>query len=188
MTAASYAIFSSVICISLYNVVAVSNLISLQLFLLYVIMLPKTSLFLHFRLSEQPSLSLPYRSLFHFLCKRCKSGANCTDVQPKSLIFLTFLLYIHTMPWQTKSIFIILIISFHKPTNLDISGFLALFFNFVFCPKPTQFFIILRKFTGKWCSKWCSKSINFQPDFLCFPCVSFSLKLMIFAICSAARS
>jgi len=53
------------------------------------------------------------------------------------------------LPWQTNNIFIILDLSFHKPLNLDISGFLALFFNFVFCPDFTQIYINLRKFMGK---------------------------------------
>lgn len=66
------------------------------------------------------------------------------------------------LPWQIKSIFIILNISFHKPLNLDISGFLALFFNFVFCPYLTQIYVNLRKFMSKWCSKWCSKLVCFS--------------------------
>ena len=87
-----------------------------------------------------------------------------------------------------NSIFIISLISLHKPSNLGISGFPALFSIFVFCPKLTQFFVNLRKFTGKWCSKWCSNLVHFQPDFLCFSGVTVPLKSIIFAICSAARS
>ena len=92
------------------------------------------------------------------------------------------------LPWQTKSIFIILDLSLHKPSNLDITGFPTLFSFFVFCLKPTLFFINLRKFTGKWCSKWCSNFVRFQPDFLCFSCLPAALKSMTFTICSAARS
>ena len=71
-------------------------------------------------------------------------------------------------PWQMNSIFIISLISLQKPSNLDTTGFPALFSIFLFCPKPTLFFVNLRIFTGKWCSKWCSNSVRFQPDFLRF--------------------
>ncbi len=92
------------------------------------------------------------------------------------------------LPWQINNTFIILIISLHNPSNLDITGFQALFSIFMFCPKPTQFCVNLHKFTGKWCSKWCSNLVYFQPDFLRFPCASIPLKSIIFDICSAARS
>ena len=59
------------------------------------------------------------------------------------------------LPWQMNSIFIISFISLHRPSNLDITGFRALFLFLVFCPKPTLFFVNLRRFTGKWCSKRC---------------------------------
>lgn len=92
------------------------------------------------------------------------------------------------LPWHTNSIFIISLISLQKPSNLDITGFPALFSIFVFCLKFTLFFVNLRKFTGKWCSNWCSNLVHFQPDFLCFSGMTVPLKSIIFAICSAARS
>ena len=101
---------------------------------------------------------------------------------------IQFLQFLHMLPWQINSIFIILIISLHKPSNLDKTGCPALFSFFMFCLKPTLFFINLRKFTGKWCSKWCSNFVRFQPDFLCFSCLPAALKSMTFTICSAARS
>lgn len=85
-----------------------------------------------------------------------------------------------------NSIFIISLISLHKPSNLDITGFPALFSIFVFCLKFTLFFVNLRKFTGKWCSNsvydqtihWMvclHAEARFQPDFLCFSGVPTSL-------------
>ena len=71
------------------------------------------------------------------------------------------------VPWQINNIFIILDLSFHKPLNLDISGFLALFFNFVFCPYLTQIYVNLRKFMGKWCSKWCIFKAGMSVDIPC---------------------
>ena len=79
------------------------------------------------------------------------------------------------LPWQMNNIFIILNLSFHKPLNLHISGFLALFFNFAFCPNFTQIYINLRKFMGKWCSKWCSRLVYFSTWFSLF-----SLHISIF--------
>ena len=83
------------------------------------------------------------------------------------------------LPWQMNNIFIISLISLQKPSNLDITGFPALFSIFVFCLKFTLFFVNLRKFTGKWCSNWCSNLVHFQPDFLCFSGVTVPLKSMI---------
>ena len=57
------------------------------------------------------------------------------------------------LPWQINSIFIILIISFHKPSSPDITGFWTLFSYYVLIPESTQFFINLRIFTGKWSSR-----------------------------------
>jgi len=119
-------------------------------------------------------ICLRSRKILQFFCKR----RRC----------LCIYIYILMLPWQINSIFIILFISLHKPSNLDITGYPALFSFFVFCPKPTLIFINLRKFTGKWCSKWCSNFVRFQPDFLCFSCLPAALKSMTFTICSAARS